>query len=91
MRSREGSPLKDEEDQDEVDGDVAAAAEIPLPGSPMKGRSMSRSLSPERQQGNKGKAALPDHTAGGAQAEKSESAKNCMLFLSFQVISRADL
>ena len=49
MRSREGSPEKD----DEVAGrgdyeDLTTAAEIPLPGSPVKGRSISRSASPAK-------------------------------------------
>jgi len=49
MRSRETSPLKDELDDRRGDyEDVTSAAEIPLPGSPTKGRSISRSLSPQR-------------------------------------------
>ena len=49
MRSREGSPLKDHEEHDNIDSVADAAAEIPLPGSPLKGRSLSRSTSPMRQ------------------------------------------
>jgi len=49
IRSREASPLKDDVVYRGGNyGDVTVAAEIPLPGSPTKGRSMSRSLSPER-------------------------------------------
>lgn len=46
-RSRESSPLL-EQIQDVDEEDLYAAAGIPLPGSPSKGRSEERSLSPEQ-------------------------------------------
>lgn len=61
MRSRAGTPEKkqaghppsdaddyDEHENDMDEDDLTAAADVPLPGSPIKGRSMSRSMSPER-------------------------------------------
>jgi len=49
MRSREGSPDKDDElaQRGEYE-DLTTAADIPLPGSPIKGRSISRSASPAK-------------------------------------------
>ncbi|TKX20555.1 hypothetical protein C1H76_7366 [Elsinoe australis] len=48
MRSRAATPDR-ERPLEEEEEDVTTAAEIPLPGSPTKGRSVSRSLSPQRQ------------------------------------------
>ena len=45
LGSREPSPLKDDDETDEED---VSAEDIPLPRSPSKGRSVSRSMSPQR-------------------------------------------
>jgi len=84
IRSREGSPLKDD---NVLQGgnycDVMAAAEIPLPGSPTKGRSVSRSLSPERTlatpeaEGTKSKS-RPKNQKQPSPGPRAESQNNCM-------------
>lgn len=85
MRSREGSPQKDDEchDVDGDDEDMTAAAEIPLPRSPSKGRSLSRSLSPERvsrgPEPQSGTVTNTDTTPSRHQSEQPprEGNKNC--------------
>ena len=84
MRSREASPLKDEEAQDHNDEDVSTAAEIPLPGSPTKGRSLSRSVSPTRQSMPTPESEVSrfKHAQNAerrmSSEPRSESQKNCM-------------
>lgn len=50
VHSRTNSPVRNKGDFEEDNDmqDIDDAAEIPLPGSPTKGRSISRSLSPQR-------------------------------------------
>lgn len=80
MRSREASPLKDDEEDDEdQDMDITAAAEIPLPGSPVKGRSISRSMSPERRHDSPMAMGGKDRSNGRQGSEdRNDNSKNCM-------------
>lgn len=86
MHSREGSPPKEEAEArgDDYEQDVTiAAAEIPLPGSPTKGRSLSRSASPERRaphMPHSGKGSADGSAGYRFPEERKQDSNNCALY-----------
>lgn len=99
LRSRAGTPEKtDPQDrtlveEDDDDLDLTAAAEIPLPRSPTKGRSLSRSMSPTRfspgPRNPGGKEAEDSRFSSPARSDHGANCKPALTFHARYVVNRS--
>lgn len=76
MRSRETSPEVQNEGRGYSVDEGLLAAEIPLPGSPTKGRSPSPSAEPEERHASSGAEAKPGGGGGGDMMDSEEQETN---------------
>ncbi|KAF2220904.1 hypothetical protein BDZ85DRAFT_265961 [Elsinoe ampelina] len=91
MRSRAGTPDRERPEEQEDEEDIHAAAEIPLPGSPVKGRSVSRSLSPQRIFAHTPEllSGKPPEQSGGRDPSPAKSDRSANNYIRFSM--RADV